>query len=260
MKEIKKRKMEEKMKKQIMLVVMVIFMISILSARPWTEVRKDYECGLDNVEILVMKDGNSLSFTTSNLEKKNEIVGTISFQFDLKFNNEVQYLSNELGEIAKDGIIVVNDENRGVLKIAYMKMYPLTGEGKFLTLNFSDEISDYSVSNFYFNTKEISKITYSENESPDDSFPTELRGNHPNPFKNLTEISFSLNPNQAKNARIEIYNIKGQKVKTLNIDSANSPIKWNATDEDGKSVSSGIYFYKLKAGNYTCTKKMILMK
>lgn len=242
------------MKKQVILAVVAIFVISILPAKEWTEICNDYGFGLDEVEILVTKNGSSLDFTTSNLVKKNEVVGTISFQFDLIFNNDVQYLGNELGKIAENGIIVVNDENRGALKVAYMSMYPLTGEGKFLTLNFSGEVTNYSVSNFYFNVENISKINYSGNENPDEF----LKGNHPNPFnsKTGTEFSFALNSNQAKNATLEIYNIKGQLVKEIDIDNPS----WDATDESGNAVSSGIYFYKLKAGDYTRTKKMILMK
>ena len=62
---------------------------------------------------------------------------------------------------------------------------------------------------------------------------------------------------------LNIYNIKGQKVKTLvkdKLPAGNHQIVWNGRDEKGKSVSSGIYFYKMKSGNYKETKKMLLLK
>jgi flagellar hook assembly protein FlgD len=63
--------------------------------------------------------------------------------------------------------------------------------------------------------------------------------------------------------QINIYNIKGQKVRTL-VNDTFSPgthkVIWNGTDDSGKAVSSGIYFYKMKAGDYTETRKMLLMK
>ena len=93
---------------------------------------------------------------------------------------------------------------------------------------------------------------------------TILRGNYPNPFYSSTSISFSLNAKDAKNAKIEIYNIRGQKIKSfqnLQISkSSNQQIVWDGKDETGKVVNSGIYFYKLDAGDYAKTRRMIMMK
>ncbi|NQV18195.1 MAG: endonuclease [Armatimonadetes bacterium] len=65
--------------------------------------------------------------------------------------------------------------------------------------------------------------------------------------------------------QINIYNIKGQKIKTLLCgesiaDGVSYSISWDGTDDGGKPVSSGVYFYKLQSGRHTSTKKMILMK
>lgn len=90
---------------------------------------------------------------------------------------------------------------------------------------------------------------------------TKLQGNYPNPFNPETNIAYSVK--DAGNVTLEIYNIKGQLVKTL-VDEAKESgaytTTWNGTDNSRKSVSSGVYFYKMKSGNYTSTKKMILMK
>ena len=90
---------------------------------------------------------------------------------------------------------------------------------------------------------------------------TELSGNYPNPFNPATSISYSLS--QESNVQIDIFNVKGQKVKQLLSDqlSAGQHITvWNGKDDAGKSVTSGVYFYKMKAGKFVSTKKMILMK
>ena len=90
---------------------------------------------------------------------------------------------------------------------------------------------------------------------------TALKGNYPNPFNPETRISFSLDKSQ--NVSIEIYNIKGQKVKTLvngELPAKNHVIIWRGDDDFGKSVGSGVYFYKMKTGNYTETKKMLMLK
>ncbi|MCK4695532.1 MAG: T9SS type A sorting domain-containing protein, partial [Candidatus Cloacimonetes bacterium] len=60
-----------------------------------------------------------------------------------------------------------------------------------------------------------------------------------------------------------IYNIKGQKIKTLlndKMDAGFHKVIWDGRDSNGKRVSSGIYFYKLKTGKFTSIKKMILLR
>ncbi|MDP8201843.1 MAG: C25 family cysteine peptidase, partial [Candidatus Tenebribacter burtonii] len=90
---------------------------------------------------------------------------------------------------------------------------------------------------------------------------TELTGNYPNPFNPTTTISFSTK--EADFVSIDIYNMKGQLVKTLvneQLDAAYYNIAWNGKDNSNKTISSGVYFYKMRSSNYTATKKMILMK
>nr|MDA3813021.1 carboxypeptidase regulatory-like domain-containing protein [Candidatus Cloacimonadota bacterium] len=90
---------------------------------------------------------------------------------------------------------------------------------------------------------------------------TELTGNYPNPFNPTTTISFSTK--KAGHVSINIYNMKGQLVKTLvneQLEAAYHDVVWNGKDNSNKSISSGIYFYKMRSSNYTATKKMILMK
>ena len=90
---------------------------------------------------------------------------------------------------------------------------------------------------------------------------TELNGNYPNPFNPETAINFALK--EAGKVRIDIFNIKGQYVKTLvneHLEAAYHSIVWDGKDDSGVNVSSGVYFYKMDAAKYTSTKKMILMK
>jgi len=84
--------------------------------------------------------------------------------------------------------------------------------------------------------------------------------NFPNPFNPTTTISFSLNSEITENAELVIYNLKGQKVRQFSILNDQSSIVWNGTDDNDQSVSSGIYFYKLKTNNFEKTNKMILLK
>jgi len=91
---------------------------------------------------------------------------------------------------------------------------------------------------------------------------SELYQNHPNPFNPSTTIEFSI----LKNSDIElsIFNIKGQKVKTLannDFSKGSHSIIWNGDDNKGKPVSSGVYLYKLNVNGKTkAVKKCLLLK
>jgi 5'-nucleotidase/UDP-sugar diphosphatase len=89
----------------------------------------------------------------------------------------------------------------------------------------------------------------------------ELHQNYPNPFNPETQISYSL-PEDAK-VKLTIYNVLGQRVLVL-VDGYQSAgmqtVIWDGRSENGEKVSSGIYFYKLQAGEIVQTKKMSLMK
>ena len=85
--------------------------------------------------------------------------------------------------------------------------------------------------------------------------------NAPNPFNPDTYINFNMTVEGHLN--VSIYNVRGQKVKTL-IDRYQEPKviseRWDGTNDTGETVSSGIYYYTIKAGDYQKTRKMVLMK
>jgi len=83
-----------------------------------------------------------------------------------------------------------------------------------------------------------------------------LYQNYPNPFNPTTTINFSLDRRQ--HVRLSVYNILGQEVKVLVNDE--KPLGINTITFDASSLSSGVYFYKLQAGQKTLTKKMLLMR
>jgi len=90
---------------------------------------------------------------------------------------------------------------------------------------------------------------------------TSLNGNYPNPFNPTTTIAYSLS--KEAHVNIEIFNMKGQKVRTLKNEEQTAGdynAVWNGKDDNSKPAASGVYFYKMEAGNIQQTKKMILMK
>ncbi len=83
----------------------------------------------------------------------------------------------------------------------------------------------------------------------------------PNPFYNSTNLSFSLT--KTTDVKLCIYYIKGHKIRTLLSEvlvQGNHSVSWDGTDENGKKISSGIYFYTLETIHNLYTKKVILLK
>jgi hypothetical protein len=104
-------------------------------------------------------------------------------------------------------------------------------------------------------------FNYSSTEPSVVPVAARLGQNYPNPFNPETTISYEMLQNGE--VTINVYNLKGQKVKTLVNDTkaaGEHTVVWNGKDDSGNNVSSGVYFYKMQAGRYTSTKKMILMK
>ncbi|MFC1898629.1 FlgD immunoglobulin-like domain containing protein [Candidatus Cloacimonadota bacterium] len=94
------------------------------------------------------------------------------------------------------------------------------------------------------------------------NFNVEL-SNFPNPFNPFTIISFNLPKDFERDIELEIYNIKGQKVKQLvrdQLPAGQQSVAWDGRDENYKQVSSGIYFARLKAGDVEVGRKMLLIK
>ncbi|MFC1566139.1 T9SS type A sorting domain-containing protein, partial [Candidatus Neomarinimicrobiota bacterium] len=102
-----------------------------------------------------------------------------------------------------------------------------------------------------------------ENVSDINAIPNDfaLNQNYPNPFNPITTINYQLP--EPSNVVITIYDISGRKVRELitGFETAGfKSVNWNGRDNYGQIVSGGIYIYHLKAGTYSSSKKMLLMK
>lgn len=88
-----------------------------------------------------------------------------------------------------------------------------------------------------------------------------LEQNYPNPFNPTTEIRYALP--RAEKVSIVIYNVLGQQVRKLVAERQETgyhTVVWDASNDDGQKVGSGMYFYVLKAGEFRAVKKMILLR
>ncbi len=184
----------------------------------------------------------------------------------------------EIGVFEEDicvGAVIVEDESAQILvysENANRNPVPFTFQivtGRSLSTSFSDylvlnqETGEFETSEIISGRQQYSAMKFTGNIEPDENSVAviELHGNHPNPFNPETNISFSI-PEEQK-IQLSIYNLKGQKVKELingQFVSGKHSIVWNGKDDNGKSVGSGMYFYKLKTNGKQISKKMLLLK
>lgn len=90
---------------------------------------------------------------------------------------------------------------------------------------------------------------------------TSLGDNYPNPFKHETTIKYTLG--KEEKVSMEVYNLLGERVKVLVNETMNQgghTVTWNCEDENGLTVPQGIYFYTMKADDYSAVKRMILLE
>ncbi|PID27272.1 MAG: hypothetical protein CSB55_09055, partial [Candidatus Cloacimonadota bacterium] len=90
---------------------------------------------------------------------------------------------------------------------------------------------------------------------------TQLLQNTPNPFNPATSVNFDL----AKDGKvkIEVYNVKGQLIKTLKnefVSAGSHSVEWNGQTEHGEAAASGVYFIRMTADNFTSMKKALMLK
>lgn len=109
----------------------------------------------------------------------------------------------------------------------------------------------------------ISRLAGIEIEGGEETPPamTELGSNYPNPFNPSTTIEFSLAAPGP--VTLSIYNASGQLIRTLIDESRTAGVHqavWDGKDNRGGAVSSGVYFYRMKAGDYDKSRKMILLR
>jgi hypothetical protein len=89
----------------------------------------------------------------------------------------------------------------------------------------------------------------------------DLYQNYPNPFNPNTTIRYALK--QSTRVTLTVYNLLGQEVRTLvnaRQEAGYKTVIWDGLNNQGRKVASGIYLYRLEAGDFVKTRKMVLMK
>jgi len=176
-----------------------------------------------------------------------------------------------------EGMDVFSGTVDGLLKVGLIDMTGRAvipaGQHEVVTISYASTTSTGSVRAGEGEIKLVNAIVVGEDASKMNvrissrvattSLPTQfaLQQNIPNPFNPTTEIGYALA--KASPVRLEVLNVLGQVVRTL-VDefqsAGNHNTVWDGRDDNHQEVSSGVYFYRITAGEYAETRKMVLMK
>ncbi|MDP6054762.1 MAG: T9SS type A sorting domain-containing protein, partial [Candidatus Latescibacteria bacterium] len=131
------------------------------------------------------------------------------------------------------------------------------GTGETETRDVSQQITGYSPQN----TVPVYKTEIEQKRARANRFS--LGQNLPNPFNPSTKIIYTIANNQAVYTTLTVFNILGQKIKTL-VSRMHQPgqyeVIWDGTDSIGQEITSGVYFYRIESGPEHDTRSMILLR
>ena len=202
-----------------------------------------------------------------------ENIEIFSYHFVASFSDLIFVDAQTEGTLSDGWAVISNAEDEGVHLVSY-NTEVLEGEG--LLINLICETGDIGTANLSLNNILMNESAVESSEfefiiTPGVAIPSgatpamptnySLTQNYPNPFNPTTMITFTIP--QTSQVSLAVYDITGKLIKSLiakPMDAGYHSVIWNGTDENGKGVASGVYFYKLKAGDFSQTRKCLLLK
>ncbi len=202
-----------------------------------------------------------------------------AFQMDLTFDSDVLTAdsAHTSGTIAAGWLFEYNC-SPGQISFAAMSVSPLSGSGVLVYVVFivngsEGETTPIQFAQIWLNEDPPDVITDGffevspgtdvgdENEPAGQPDRLTLFQNYPNPFNPITVIRYAL-PHECE-VEITVYNISGQKVKTLAKQkerAGHRQVIWDGRNDEGEEVATGVYLYKIQAGEFTQSKRMVIIK
>ncbi len=165
-------------------------------------------------------------------------------KYDVEYSKESDFSNS----------FIIKDVNEKIINVEGLEPHS-TYYWRVLSKNSNGSASAYSETGSFT----TSTVTDVEEEKIPIEFS--LEQNYPNPFNPTTRISYSLPQNSF--VTLKIYDMLGREVRTLvnqNINAGKISVDWNGDDNFGMKVSSGAYIYRIIAGDFVATKKMLLIK
>ncbi len=231
---------------------------------------------ISGLGLFVLDDPSSFNawwpFEMQNIFKP-QYFGTIHFGAE----NEVPPPAENLSITGADGDVILSWELPEINDFGYMMVYMSDGEeetylGNSQGMQYYHTLEEPGTYEFYVVTRDYSgqesepsdpvQYTYAESAGePDSPAFTGLNNIYPNPFNPTATVAFSLK--QPENTRIDVYNIRGQRVTTLvngKLPSGNHHVTWQGVDSNDKKVASGVYLIRFEAGETNQVRKALMLK
>ncbi|NOY87949.1 MAG: S8 family serine peptidase [FCB group bacterium] len=212
-----------------------------------------------SLSLMYQENGNNLYVGMVALKNIN------GFQEIDNGTSKIGFSSQQLLGLVTNNSNVIDDSLIGdVMFVASSSLFSLNPNDSF-EVTFA-LVGGNSITELYDNAlqaKQKYDIATDVNNTYDNSLPDQytLFQNYPNPFNPTTTISFSLP--QASDVELSVYNLLGQRVKTIysgKLPSGIHHFDWDATNENGSQVATGVYFYRLSTNSFVQTKKMMLLR
>jgi len=233
----------------------------------------------DTLHITVAEDISSLTpfdlvypfNDTTIVLTRNNFLDTLYFAWNQSLDpdgDKVDYRRELTGDLPEFIGIVPTGEysNSNMYKVPYHHIEHFMHEaeveiisGTWTIIATNGDVDVYAQNGPFTLTIDGSQLNVNDSDPIPETFA--LHANYPNPFNPSTTISYDL-PERAQ-VTLDIYDILGKQIKTLvnqSQDAGNNIAVWDGTDEFGRPVSAGVYLYRIKAGEFIQTRKMLLLK
>ena len=176
--------------------------------------------------------------------------------------SEYEFIEHTLTVLSSQFLIETNMEN-GVLKWAMASGEKINAAGTLLELIFRRKAlnspGQIAFKELMINDEMLDQNAINRESEIPEKFA--LHQNFPNPFNPETTIQFDITEKNI--VTLQVFNLMGQLIRTLVSETKNPgfySIKWDGRNDNGAYVSSGVYIYRIKAGNFLTQKKMIYMR
>jgi len=202
----------------------------------------------------------SVKFSSKNLMKN-----IAAFEIHLNYESDaVSFLEYTFSEGMENLWTITNSEEQGVFRLSTIAQQYTELAEDFLTLTFRIEdknanTGDFNLTHFLINETDVLESLKELFKAVPEVY--NLHQNFPNPFNPETRIDFQL-PKVSK-VTLKIYNILGQEIKTLVNEEKEAgyySIIWNGENNYGVRVSSGLYIYQIRAGDFISSRKMVYIR
>jgi len=183
---------------------------------------------------------------------------------------------SEEAEVKYDFLISTTDSHPNSFEIKFSEVLTTQGwterevdlseyAGQDIYFAIIHRICDDNPTTLLLDTFSIVIDTVSDDDATVKPLVTGLIGNYPNPFNPYTSIRYQVSGIRPENVEINVYNVRGQKVRTLldgsrGFEAGIHSVDWDGRDDNGNQMSSGIYFYRMTAGDFRETRRMLLLK